>query len=135
MADIRTDRLLVLAEFLDKLPVEKFNFAIIADQHGKPMMEALAAGKTRCGTTACAIGWLPAVFPNEFEWKQVGSRVDVLCVERDNRTDFSAAEEFFNILPYQAEWLFIPGASPLEDDATPQQVAEHIRGFVAEMQR
>ncbi len=63
-------RLLKLADFLDKLPRAKFDFGVIAMQDGKPMLEALKAGKERCGTVACAIGWMPAVFPRSLRWTE-----------------------------------------------------------------
>lgn len=138
---MRADRLLTLAAFLDNLPEEKFNFAIIAEERGKPMLEALAAGHTRCGTVACAIGWLPAVFPADFKWTDAYYKSR--SVTRDGSIDFSAAEEFFDLTVYQAEYLFMPGRyndddefvgnlNDLTDEATPKQVAAHIRAFVEE---
>jgi hypothetical protein len=47
-------RLEKLADFLDKLPREKFNFADLVSE----------IDKKGCGTVCCAIGWTPKVLPH-----------------------------------------------------------------------
>lgn len=53
-------RLLKLADFLEELPPEKFNFfkVVSRGEHN---------GHT-CATVACAIGWTPKVFPRLVKW-------------------------------------------------------------------
>jgi hypothetical protein len=133
---MRADRLLQLADFLDKLPEEKFDFGTIAKQSGKPMLEALAAGHVKCGTVGCAIGWLPAVFPDQFKWVRsaFNDELTVLTKETDE-LNFDAAAEFFGIGYSQADYLFMPGYeddgySGLADEAKATEVAAHIRKFV-----
>lgn len=134
-------RLLKLAEFLDTMPREKFDFTIIAAQGGKPMRAALRAGKTRCGTVGCAIGWMPAVFPRHLKWSSdLKSYPDVCLRSDESATDFSAASKFFDISLGDVQREFTPGPleygySGLSDDATPKQVARHIRAFVRESER
>lgn len=146
-------RLLKLADFLDQLPPQKFDFGSIAIEREKPHMEALKARKESCGTTACAIGWMPAVFPRLTEWKGRCKLFDgdtLLSVGfRGGRgeRDFQVAEEVFGLTEQEAEWLFMPDAvvdnglmpwdegykdmySPCGSNTTAKQVARHIRKFV-----
>lgn len=131
-----TKRLLKLADFLDTLPRQKFNFDRIAEQSGKPMLAALLTGKTRCGTVACAIGWMPAVFPRHLKWSSADElRPDVHLRADEAMTDFDAASVFFDIAIEEADFLFTPGSldngwSGLPGHATPKRVARHIRAFV-----
>lgn len=127
-------RLLKLADFLDTLPLAKFDFGVIAQQEGKPMRAALRAGKTRCGTVGCAIGWMPAVFPRGLRWdeRRYKSYPDVVLRSDPDCIDFAAAATWFGITRSAAEQLFTPGAgySGLPENATPKQVARHIRKWV-----
>jgi len=126
-------RLLKLADFLDQLPRQKFDFARIAHEGHKSMRDALKAGKHRCGTVACAIGWTPVVFPRLVRWVtlNIGSRdLDVCLRSDDDSIDFDAAAQIFDIEYDDACFLFDPGDSRLGDGATPKQVAKHIRKFV-----
>lgn len=131
MKAVHVKRLEKLADFLDTLPRQKFDFGTFGKEEGKPFMEALAAGKHRCGTVACAIGWTPAVFPRLMEWQD-----GFPAMRESGETCFSAAEELFGIDRDESRWLFNPGPSNnLDNDATPKQVAKHIRKFLKEKQR
>lgn len=132
-------RLLKLADFLDKLPKEKFNFGLIAEVGNKPMLEALKAGRQRCGTTACAIGWMPAVFPRQVCWvgaEKSGEILEVgfraMTIDTYPATNFGVAEQFFGLTSEESGLLFNPGETEdsLGDEATPKQVAGTIRKFV-----
>ncbi len=59
------DRLLLLADFLDKLPPERFNYAAWVGHDWKEMEDL------SCGTTACALGWA-ATMP---EFRKLGLRL------------------------------------------------------------
>lgn len=128
------ERLLKLAAFLDTLPKERFNFRVFADERGKPMLEALAAGSTDCGTVGCGLGWCPALFPDLIKWTPSGwfqhsTRRDVLMIKTGS-TGIPAGEELFNLSEREAEYLFVPNESHLDSSATPAQLAQHIRNFV-----
>lgn len=123
-------RLLKLATFLDALPPAKFDFTRIARETGKPMLEALKAGPTECGTVGCAIGWMPAVFPRLTEWVTNAYGLGVALKRDKTVLNFEAAEAVFGLDSYEAEYLFNPNTSPLQDWATPKQVGRHIRAFV-----
>lgn len=133
MRAIYKKRLLKLADFLDKLPVEKFDYSIIAKEAGLPMKEALAKGPVSCGSVACAIGWMPAVFPRSIKWEKA-SMVDktLYVVDKAGRLNFNAAAEWFGIELFStARKLFDPACNRLGLNATPQAVAAHIRRFVS----
>ena len=128
-------RLLKLADFLSKLPKQKFDFTLFGDERGKPMLDALAAGKTACGTVGCAIGWAPAVFPRSLRWLRSRNRgntaVDVgFCDVRTKRDSFKTAARFFSLTSEEVRYVFSPFEGPLPETATPKRVAQHIRRFV-----
>lgn len=145
-------RLLKLADFLDQLPPQKFDFDSIAVEGEKPHKEALKARKESCGTTACAIGWMPAVFPRLTRWVRTIAPWDTVTIHiapkgRSKMRDFQVAEDVFGLTEQEAEWLFMPDAvvnnglewwdkgyaeaiSPCDSGATAKEVARHIRKFV-----
>ncbi len=135
-------RLLKLAAFLRKLPRQKFDFCTFVSQGGLPPLEALAKGKHRCGTVACAIGWMPAVFPRLTEYQLSSDEADAeaVCVKTpgivDYVTGFAVAREVFGIDELDSHFLFDPGWISDDDraapgaNATPKQVARHIERFV-----
>lgn len=126
-------RLLKLADFLDTLPREKFDFSVITCVDGLPLLDALKAGKKRCGTVACAVGWMPAVFPRAFKWTDCGA-----VLPRSSQADgmnLDAAGRFFGLDYADTVGLFSPEDSGLGYSATPKQVARHIRRFVTAKQR
>jgi hypothetical protein len=137
---IQARRLLKLAAFLEKLPRAKFDFSIIVDQSGLPMLEALKAGKHPCGTVACAMGWMPAVFPKYLKWDDPKEPFGVRWRKNSSDNTSDVAREFFGLSYEQVYWLFFPNSSiwaekdnGLTDDATPKQVARHIRRFVTKV--
>ena len=135
-------RLLCLAEFLDALPPEKFDFA-------KWVGERWDGRRSLCGTTACALGWATTM-P---EFRMLGLRVrkfriggffhGVVCLkDNDNpigfRGDFDeAAEKVFGLDYEETHELFVPYPhlenpvrGRLPANASAKEVAEHIRAFV-----
>lgn len=136
-------RLLVLAEFLEKLPGERFDYSVWVgvDWQGKSDLS--------CGTSACALGWA-ATIP---EFQHLGLRLarergdtgaGFVCLGEPRKDmalysqSMRAARELFNVTTLEAEYLFHPDHgdpngsdefSPPED-ATASEVAAHIRRFV-----
>lgn len=139
-------RLLKLAAFLHDMPCAKFDFKLIFSQGSKPPLEALAAGNHRCGTVGCAIGWMPAALPRVARWQYYGDTTDVVAdivLRADpGKSDFRAAQHAFGISYDESCWLFSPyggggyfgnhNTHNVGGDATPKQVAAHIRAFVAQ---
>ncbi len=140
---MHADRLLKLAEVLDNVPVEKFDFGSWGKFNSKGNFDL------SCGSTACAIGWASTI-P---EFQELGLKI---CYANNSgvrvpayfrtalwrplfqgRVDFDAVAELFDISPGDAWILFAPASDNYEsedgflsEDATPQQVAAHIRAYV-----
>jgi hypothetical protein len=150
---IRFDRLLKLADLLESLPPERFDYS----KWGSAVEQLTAPA---CQTTACALGWATAI-P---EW---GLRLAPSCStkypcvatsdlsnEETAQKDawivsLGTAQKVFGLGRTDANWLFIPSEDdpdlayedeewgeddrPLET-ASAKTVAEHIRNFVKERQ-
>lgn len=134
------DRLLKLAAFLRTLPPKLFDFNDICQLGTKKPLDAYRAGGG-CGTTACAIGWTPKVFPRSFEWliePQMGPGAHInVTLKGDHWVDnFDAAEKFFGITYADARYLFMPrcfdgdGTKRLSESASAKTVARRIEAFV-----
>ena len=107
-----------IIDFLDELPTEKFYFAEI---------------RSECGSTACAVGWFPNIFP-EVEYTSPYFRLNsmgglkyeevasfILNVSEDIAKDlFSPRKEISELFPT----LPICG-----DDATPKEVSAKLKAF------
>lgn len=136
MKAVHSKRLEKLAEFLDTLPRQKFNFEEFVREEGKPMAEALKAGTYSCGTAACALGWTPAVFPRLVRWvKDATGRTRIADVAGGQLTERALGQELFGLSESETVTLFypkthwvLPGVLP--PSATPKQVARHIRRFL-----
>lgn len=105
MNEEHKQRMMKLAEALEKLPDERFCFNKVV-HHGTP-----------CGTIACAIGWTPAVFPDLVEWTGENSnglhQGIGLCINGQGMEYSQVAEHLFGISPGEAVDLF----SPVESDS------------------
>jgi len=131
-------RLQKLADFLKQLPEEKFDLSSITDLEKceykvefveKHMLEP------NCGATACAIGWMPKVFPQLVEWKPDSSfdDSDLKVVLRGGSyiSDFSVADEVFNLTGSESFYLFDPGYYPrAKKEQTAKKVAARIEQFI-----
>jgi hypothetical protein len=145
MKKLFKDRLLKMADFLDTVPPKHFcldvitgitNHNISSKEHNR-LIEASEVVTDlkeikknmkphKCGSAACAIGWLPAMFPRSFEWRPNSGDV----ILRNNLlVNFSAAEHFLGLTGHQCCLLFIPEYYP-RDHRGPKSVAKKIRKFV-----
>ena len=130
-------RLNRLADFLDTLPPERFDYSrFVGDDWA-------GAQDLSCGTTACALGW--ACTRPEFQ--KLGLRLvmndsgvfPMGMPQCGNYTWQHAAEPVFGITEDDATYLFLSdehhqdidydAVSP-SGDASARDVAEHIRNFV-----
>ncbi len=121
---VRTDRLLRLAEHLEtgQLGHERFDFDFYND------------ASDRCGTTGCALGECPIVWPDDwyFHLHKVALRGETSSDVRDS------AALWFGCSKDAAEHLFYPseqlpefyGGEELGEKATREQVAANIRAFI-----
>lgn len=124
-------RLLKLADFLDKLPPERFDYSSwVGDDWG-------GRQDLSCGTTACALGWATTM-P---EFRRLGLRLDRRLMEVTNAKEnvwdsFEAAQVTFGLDSREAHLVFSPrvqylGLKAPGAYAGPVEVADHIRRFVA----
>jgi hypothetical protein len=124
-------RLLKLADFLDTLPRERFDYSTWVGMDWK------GAQNLSCGTKACALGWA-ATIP---EFRRLGLRLspyrEVINVKTGAEHSNAAAQHTFGLTESEARLLF-EGVDMTEgeyhivlrSEATPKQVATHIRRFV-----
>ena len=115
MKKLHRERLLKLADFLDTLKRKQFDYSDYVTEYDY---------KNKCGTVCCAIGWCPAVFPEDWRWRR---GVFVNSVGTKNG---STRHDWFGLSLSEFEYLFCPGDSGLPSNATPKRVAKHIRKFV-----
>lgn len=129
-ARIRFDRLRKLADFLDTLKRDAFNFGTLVDDWD---WNGRGRRQPGCGTVACAWGWAPHVFPRLLEWR-AGTpmiRARAVCGPW-----YWNASDFFGLNTREVLHLFSPGQvpwnkGPVYRNATPKQVAASIRRYVA----
>lgn len=128
-------RLLKLADFLEKLPKEKFDYGVWAE-------DQTHSGKcdsrmTACGTAGCALGWACTI-PS---FRRLGVRLDVsttgncaypVTVNGRGKPDYGATEVaqlLFGLNPNEANYLFYEGTSSNYYLHSPKNVAKKIRKF------
>jgi hypothetical protein len=125
-------RLLVLAEFLEKLPEKRFNYEYWVGPNWD------GTDLVNCKTTACALGWCAAI-P---EFKALGVEVyrasehdfGVKMGESSGSTwkdSWSTGGRLFALSEMEFGDLFIAGGDSPPGNATASEVAAHIRRFVA----
>ncbi|AKV03166.1 hypothetical protein AKJ09_09829 [Labilithrix luteola] len=137
MEEIHKARLLRLADFLDTIPEKSFDFACwVSGEFGDD-------GALSCGTTACAFGWattMPEFRALGLRLLKDGVGIASPSLISTNETTYwkrvrEAAKEVFGLSVSELEWLFTPSDEEYdgkpEDDASPAEVAVHIRNFVA----
>lgn len=137
------NRLLKLADFLDKLPKNRFDYCtwVGDDWEGKKDLS--------CGTTACALGWattIPAFRKLGLRMIRYNSGAGGVCLKKqehniiDSYDDFvyslAAGKKIFGLDDIEFEYIFVPADYNFDkkpgNNATPKQVAKHIRKFVKE---
>lgn len=96
-----------LISFLETLDPDKFYLdSVVAD------WEETEDGL--CGTVCCALGWTPAIFPEEVKWVEketsIGGKIIQLChIKTGSRQYDMIAFHLFGIDPGVALDLFAPG--------------------------
>ena len=136
MKSFEKKRMLKLADFLDKLPRQKFYFGSVVDGPDIPRKEL------DCRSTACAIGWCPVVFPSLCEYGSVDDWYPIRMKGNHYGSDFTdIAKSLFGITYVEAVSLFAPneknhgGLKTLSEKATAKQVAANLRKFIAIKER
>jgi len=124
------NRLLKLADFLDKLPKKLFNIETITNCDGaarEALPYALEHPRRNCGTAACAMGWSPACFPRQIEWTE---RDGIGMKDGSSRYWWGTAKKFFGLTDEEINYLFT--GDFYEYQVSPKKVAKTIRKFVAD---
>lgn len=100
---MRADRLIKLADFLETVNDKHFDLDyIVINSEDLCEVKKDVTKQYDCGFAACAIGWMPAVFPRDCKWQ------DSTVLGRSGSEDFVFAAEFFEINEHQASFLFDP---------------------------
>jgi hypothetical protein len=123
-------RLLKLADFLaTQVKPEKFDlttFVNKVNEYGGCRVFTNPEDYTKCGTTACAVGWCPIVFPKTFKLNRKGN---IALIARPRLCNFKAAKEYFGLKEGVIEYLFTH-YSYREGHKGPKSVARRLREFV-----
>lgn len=119
------ERLLILADFLDKLPEDEFDFKTVVNEFDI----------FGCGAVCCAIGWTPKLFPDQVKWneQQLSCLIDI----HGNQMFDDIAARLFDISQDDAYHLFSPDWQPelgegfreTRQDAKPKDVAFNVYKF------
>ncbi len=129
----QTERLRTLSRELRKVPEKDFD------------IESYVGGEIEdigCGSTACALGYCPLIFTDEWEFYK-GNSFKFPCLKgnADPVADpFNEAEQFFGLSEDEAENLFDASRYEREVDgwfapvASPSDVSNRIDAMLAETQ-
>lgn len=82
-----------------------------------------------CGAVACAIGWMPAIFPRTFKWDKDASIVLRSSDADYPDADFDAIQVFLNLNYDEVSKLFTSDYYP-KGRRGPKSVAKKIKQFV-----
>jgi len=118
-----------LADFLDTLPPERFDYGhwVGSDWKGESDLS--------CGTTACAAGWATTLPSFRERGLRLGPKHHMVATK--DELGSAAIAQVLGIDVTDARYLFLPGTGldPTDDRpseyATASEVAAHIRRWVA----
>lgn len=131
---ITHERLLHLADFLEKLPPGRFNYHHWVGDDWKGHQDL------SCGTTACALGWA-ATMPEfrklglQLSWSPDRLNRPLVKLETDQTARFwespvNAAMEVFGLTSDEVGYLFTPEEGAEDYNYSPLEVAFKIRQWV-----
>lgn len=133
-------RLSCLAEFLKTLHPSKFNIASWVTGENPELMAEEPTQEGECGTTACAAGWLPLLYPKHWGWTRTLPSAHAM-----NRRSLSykagmasaiylaqGLEHFFSLNSKQVFKIFYGQSYRYSPDVTPKMVVRRIRAVLKE---
>lgn len=125
MNKTQASRLLTLAYFLKtQVPKENFDMETVIHQTDESIPPEKQLQEGFCGTTACAMGWCPIVFPKDWRYTM---RHSILSLRGPSNAYWEhEAESYFGLTDYEVIFLF--GG---EKQRTPKQEAREIEKMVA----
>lgn len=140
------ERLLKMADFLEGLPTALFDLNQWLRACGAPEWDKMAKLE-ECGTTACVVGWMPRIFPNELSYKKDGlcetftgdtiahAPCDLINEFEDRDDDgWEDVQDFLGIREDQFEFLFLPTSYP-QNQRGPRDAAARLRWIVDNSER
>ncbi len=130
-------RLSCLAEFLKTLHPSKFNISSWVTGSNPETMAEEPTQAGECGTTACAAGWLPLLYPKSWEWTRavppssshrrslsyVGGRASAIYLAQ-------GLEHFFSLDSKQVYKIFYGQSYRYSPEVTPKMVVRRIRAVL-----
>ena len=122
---MNTERLRILADFLQTVPVENFNIASWRNKDSSTYVPDDNLFAHECGTTAYAVGWACTI-P---EFKAAGLEYGGMPMF-ERRLGWSAVRAFFDIDAKDAHELFDLAYYPYRSQVGPKTVAEKIYEFI-----
>lgn len=146
--NIYKERLLKLAQHLEngELGHKNFDFSCFNRDLLSKGVKLKVSTPGSCGTNGCAIGELPIIFPEYWEFSYPHSNPQLNAKYKGRKWRESScsgdiiedAQVFFNIDVLESLHLFMPdgqnpndyGGKNLGDYATKEEVAQNIRDFV-----
>ena len=121
---MRKDRILKLAEFVEKLPRRKLDMRVVGVLNGGKKLDPV-----RCRSAACAMGWATVVFPRDFQFHNDDLKGHITPKWRRPRSDDDSIvviSQFMGIPRSDAQVLFGIGKPGYR---TPRQVAAGLRKY------
>lgn len=127
-------RILMLADFVEKVKEERF------DYHSWAGYEWAGDPKLSCGTTACALGWATTIpFFRRLGLHLVNTEDLGPWPYVGRKKSGKALGELFGVNEYVYQALFIPdcpdGIDTWDGDPTAKEWAEHARGIVDRLRK
>lgn len=120
------ERLLKMADFLEQVDEQLFDLSdLINYDRDNPNFEDFVLLKP-CGTTGCAVGHMPHIFPDD--WEYVLDQYDFRMKGKGAWTSCIDSEEYLDINNKVWEFLFEPCCYPASKRG-PKDVATRIRWF------
>lgn len=127
---MNVERLLDLAEKLKTVKPSTFN--LVSYFHKYDYMNKAPIDiqlHNDCGTTACAVGYLPVFYPDIFEYSCTGIKFKADFDNLSDKNDSAeCSEQYFDINEDQWEYLFEYASYRVHND--PLLVVEHIHKLV-----
>lgn len=118
---MNTKRLTKLANFLEKLEPEKFDYGHFVREHAD-----------NCGTVCCAAGWLPKVDPENWEWYKpsLKSSAHIRLKHMLHFNTFDALSLYFDISLEVGRGIFLDAAAYFHLGINAKDMAKLIRYVV-----
>lgn len=136
MNSVERKRAVRFGTYLQSVPGKQFNIDSVCSTAGKTLGNPLKGLTGGCGTTACAIGHLPAFNRVRFKFVKVWSadgddelafQVEDIESNLDDYLDIGM--DYFGLTEAQADWLFSPWSYDGYKKVTAKTVARRLLGL------